>query len=38
MTGHRVDDRLEALVYLRPRPDVAGECEWMWIERRDRLT
>jgi hypothetical protein len=20
-------------VYLRPRPDVAGECEWMWIER-----
>lgn len=21
-------------VYLRPRSDVAGECEWMWIERR----
>lgn len=22
-------------VYLRPRPDGAGECEWLWIERRD---
>jgi len=24
-------------VYLRPRVDVAGECEWMWIERRDLM-
>jgi hypothetical protein len=21
-------------LYLRPRSDVAGECEWLWIERR----
>lgn len=22
-------------VYLRPRADAVGECEWLWIERRD---
>ena len=22
-------------VYLRPRVNIAEECEWMWIERRD---
>jgi len=21
-------------LYLRPRPEVAGVCEWLWIERR----